>query len=324
MEYFEPDSRWELYQVTSVEEYIEKFVVKGKFNQTVPTDIQEAWQTVEYILAHAYYHWPMYDEGFKKALLIIEMAVKLKAKELEVDLKTKPNKEGKVFDKKLSWLIKDVFRQEHNKFLKDDIDRARNIRNFLVHPDSNTYLGGMGNIKGNLMLAVNVLNNIFQSNEQHKVLYEKGIDIADSLRGFNNELLVLEYSKPSILIDQVLDFKLVNNKLYLFLNPVRNNIKEVLEHHYSLYPEIICLSEYEINSKEIKGISEEGCQVKIYNTSKVENINTHQTYLLHIENSDGSNWEICVLGLKQNTSWRMVELEYKNLEGIEKAEMVNN
>ena len=59
MEYFEPDSRWEaLYQVTSKEEYADKFVVKGKFHNAVPADIQDAWQTVEYILAHAYYHWP--------------------------------------------------------------------------------------------------------------------------------------------------------------------------------------------------------------------------------------------------------------------------
>ncbi len=313
MEYFEPDSRWELYQVSSKEEYTEKFVVKGKFHSCVPTDIQDTWQTVEYILAHAYYHWPMYDEGFKKALLIIEMAVKLKAKELGIDLKTEPNKKGKVFDKKLSQIIKEVFNQEHNKFLKDDIDRARNIRNFLVHPDSNTYMGGMGNIKGNLMFIVNVLNGIFKNNEEHIALYQKSIDIADSLREFNDELLVLEYDKPSILIDQILDFKLINNNLYLFLNPVRNNIKEILAHHYSLYPEVICLHEYKIGSTELIGITPEGRQIRIFKTDKAQNLDIHQNYLSQIDANKDGDWEICVIGLKQNTSWRMVELEYESL-----------
>ena len=314
MEYFEPDSRWEaLYQVTSAAEYVEKFVVKGKFHSSVPTDIQDAWLTVEYLLAHAYYHWPMYDEGFKKALLIIEMAVKIKAKELGVNLKTKPNKEGKVFDKKLSQIIKEVFNQEHNKFLKKDIDRARNIRNFLVHPDSNTYKGGMGNIKGNLMLIVSVLNTIFNNNEEHIAQYQKSVDVADSLREFNIELLVLAYDKPSILIDQILDFKLINNNLYLFLNPVRNNIKEILAHHYSLYPEVICLQEYDIGSNELKGITPEGRQIRIYKTDKAQNLITHQTYLSQIEESEKGNWEVCLIGLKQNTSWLMVELEYENL-----------
>ncbi|WP_430934013.1 hypothetical protein [Saccharicrinis sp. 156] len=311
--YYQSDTRWELYNIKDKEDYCSKMLVKGRFHDQVPDDIKDAWKTVEYLLAHSFYHWQMYDEGFKKALLIIEMAVKLRAKELGMSLKTEPNKKGKVFDHKLVNIINKVFVGEHYLFLKNDIDRARKLRNHQVHSDSNTYMGGMGNIKSNLMLAVNVLNTIFQSNEHQIALYQKSIDIADSLRGFKNELLVLEYSKPSILIDQVLDFKLMNNKLYLFLNPLRNNIKEILAHHYSLYPETICLSEYEINSKEIRGISEEGCQVRIYKTSKAGNLSTHQAYLSHIENSDRSDWEICVLGLKQNTSWKIVELEYENM-----------
>src|SRR5690554_2604864 len=98
MEYFEPDSRWKLYQVFSLEEYVEKFVVKCKFHKDVPADIQDAWQTVEYLLAHAYYHWPMYDEGFKKALLIVEMAVKLRAKELDIPLKNQNNRDKRLVD----------------------------------------------------------------------------------------------------------------------------------------------------------------------------------------------------------------------------------
>lgn len=318
MEYFEPDSRWELYQVTTKEEYVDKFVVKGKFHSDVPTDIQDAWQTVEYLLAHAYYYWPMYDEGFKKALLIVEMAVRFRAKELGVSLKKQNNSDSRLVD-----IINDVFQEPHFQFLKDDINRARKIRNSQFHPDSNSYMGGLGNmVSNNLKLIVIVLNDIFKSSEEHKTLYQRSFNVSGSIEGFENALLVLEYNKPSILIDQILGFKIIKDKLYLFLNPIRNNISEILSHHYNLYPKVICLSEYEINSNGIKGITPEGDSVRIFKTNKKENLETHKAYLSKINRGENSDWRICLEGLKHNTSWKMVELEYEghkeNELGIER------
>jgi len=34
----------------------------GHFHAQVPDDIQESYKTVEYLMAHAWYHWPMFDE----------------------------------------------------------------------------------------------------------------------------------------------------------------------------------------------------------------------------------------------------------------------
>ncbi|TDO05430.1 hypothetical protein [Sunxiuqinia elliptica] len=313
MEYFEPDSRWELYQVTSAEEYVDKFVVKGKFHCAVPSDIQDAWQTVEYILAHAYYHWPMYDEGFKKALLIIEMAVKLKAKKQNIPISGERNKNGKTFEKKLSRLIDELFSAEHYLNLKTNIDRARRIRNHQVHPQSHTYMGGMGNIKSNLRLIVNVLNDIFRNEEKHVECYNRTLELSRALSIFDKSLLVLEHDEPSILIEQILDFSLRNNKLYLFLNPVRININEILSHHYSLNPKVVCLEKFQMDKNELKGVSSKGTKIRIYKTEKPENQKVFNDYLMQIAEADKIDWVTCYSVLKHNTGWEKVKLIYEDL-----------
>ncbi len=313
MQYFEPDSRWELYQISSVEEYVDKFVVKGKFQSAVPNDIQESWQTVEYLLAHAYYHWPMYDEGFKKALLIIEIAVKLKAKEKGIALEEKANKAGKQFEKKLSKLICEVFVGKHYQILQNDIDRARNIRNILVHPDRNTYNGAIGNIKGNLMFLINVLNDIFRSEEEHFQRYQNSVELSEAFKVFDKSLLVLEYHKPSILIEKILDFSLMNNKLYLFLNPVRTNISEIMSNHFSLNPEVVCLEKFEMEGSELKGITSGGTEIRIHKTDKPENQNLFNDYLIQIAQGDKMDWVIYHSALQNNTGWKKVKLIYEDL-----------
>ncbi len=313
MKYFEPDCRWELYQVFSVEEYIKQFVVKGKFHKGVPEDIQDAWKTVEYLLAHAYYHWPMYDEGFKKALLNIEMAVKLKAKEKDISLKEEPTKAGMVFDKKLSKLIHEVFNGEYYQVLRNEIDRARNIRNFQVHPDRNTYTGPIGNIKGNLMFLINALNDIFRSNEEHMERYRRTVKLSEALKVFDKSLLVLDYHKPNILIEQILDFKIVSGKLYLFLNPVRTNISEILKHHYSLQPEVVCMDRYQMKVNEIQGTTPDGEEIRIYKTEKPENLKIFKDYQIQVAQADKLNWETCYSGLQHNTGWKKVKVEYDAL-----------
>lgn len=80
MKWFEADTRWELFNMKSREDFINNYVVTGKFHNAVPKDIVTAFETVSYLMAHSYYHWPMMDEAMTKALLVMEMAVKIKAK----------------------------------------------------------------------------------------------------------------------------------------------------------------------------------------------------------------------------------------------------
>jgi hypothetical protein len=76
--FYTPDTRWDFYQISDEEEFAEKLVIEGVFHQEVPEDVIEAYETTEYLMAHLYYYWPMYDEAFNKVLFTIEMGIKLK------------------------------------------------------------------------------------------------------------------------------------------------------------------------------------------------------------------------------------------------------
>ena len=140
MEWYQPDKRWEIWDIKTKEEFVDKFVVPGKFHNKVPQDVVEAFKTVSYLMAHAYFYYPIYDEAMSKALLVMEMAVKFKAKELAVNLKLEPNKKGDVYDKKLYQVIEEICERKHLKFLQPEFDRARNMRNSKMHPDKHVIM----------------------------------------------------------------------------------------------------------------------------------------------------------------------------------------
>ena len=110
--YFQPHTLWKVFGAKNRKEYLEKYVIEGRFHSAVPQDVVEAYITAEYIMAHAYYHWAMYDEAPNKIYRIFEMAVKLLAKEKEIPL-TITTRRGKVKDKKLYDLIEEVCQGEH-------------------------------------------------------------------------------------------------------------------------------------------------------------------------------------------------------------------
>jgi hypothetical protein len=135
MKWLEPDERWELFSIKSFEDFINSYVVIGKFHNQVPEDIVNAFETVSYLMVHSYYHYPMMDEAMTKALLIMEMGVKIKAKQSGIDLETVLNKKGKRNAKILKDLIDEVCEVNGLNFLKKDFDRVRDLRNSKMHPE---------------------------------------------------------------------------------------------------------------------------------------------------------------------------------------------
>ena len=165
--YLEIDDRWAIFSTNSMDEHIQNNVVKGVFGKAVPKDIIGDFKTIEYQQVYAYYHWPLMDEALSKGLRLLEMAIKLKAKELEIPLGTAGLKPK---DKNFNQLINEVCSVEPLVHLKETIHHLRNIRNSTTHRDSNSYMGGMGGlVKRNLMRLVNLINDLFLDPEELKV-----------------------------------------------------------------------------------------------------------------------------------------------------------
>lgn len=319
MKWLQPDTRWELFSMKSHEDFVNNYVVIGKFHDQVPEDIVTAFETVSYLMVHSYYHWPMMDEAMTKALLVMEMAVKLKAKQENIALETRPNKNGKTFQKKLVTLINEVCEMNNLDFLKSDFDRVRTIRNSRMHPERHYYVGALGRTEGNVMLFMNIINVLFLEKKDIELLLERRQQLTEELEVFKNGNFVLEYNNTKILIDIVHYHKYVkyNNKelLLLLVNPVLNNAFQYLTDQKFEEPLIMALKEFKINGLTLVGTDLNDDEVKIETTYKEENIAKFLLYNEELKKVSDHDISVYNAFCSRKALWKMEEMVYENCWG---------
>lgn len=319
MKWFEADTRWELFNMKSREDFINNYVVTGKFHNAVPKDIVTAFETVSYLMAHSYYHWPMMDEAMTKALLVMEMAVKIKAKKDNIALETPPNKSGKTFQKKLVTLIDEVCDVNHLDFLKLDFNRARNLRNSRMHPEQHSYMGALGKPTGNMMLFMNIINFLFLEKAAIEKLKARRQELKEELQLFQNGNFVLEYNKTKILIDIVHYHKYVTfgdkELLMLLVNPVLNNAFQYITEQKFDDPIVIALKEFKINGLTLEGRDLNGGMVKIETTYKEENMLKFLKYNEELKKVSDHDISVYNTFCSGKALWEMEKLIYENCWG---------
>jgi hypothetical protein len=310
MKWYEPENIWDIYGINNREEFVERYVVEGKFHDNVPEDISKSFVTVSYLLANSYYHWPMFDEAMSKLLLIMEMAIKLKAKQLEISIK-----KGKR-DRRLVDIIDDVFKNEDLLFLKPDFDRARNLRNIKMHPERHSFMGAFGRAHDNAQLFVNVMNLLFIDKSILKNITIKNNELNEQLNVFKNNLFVLEYNHTKILIVNLHYIKYVegvsNCLSLLYVDPIFTNVHEVFVDKKYPEPLIISLTDLNVEDDELNGIDLKGEPVKIYKTEKPENIKKWHQYASEIQGIDQKEIDTYIQVNSSPVLWEMEKIIYEN------------
>ncbi|WP_289044080.1 hypothetical protein [uncultured Olleya sp.] len=314
MDWYEPDTRWNLY-TTSREDFVNKFVVEGKFHNNVPQDIVNSFKTATYLLAHSYYHWPMIDEAMSKVLLILEMTIKLKAKQLDIPLEKK-TKNNRTIKKRLVDIIDAVFKKEDLQFLKADFNRARNLRNIKMHPERLFYMGAMGFTDANARLFVNTINLLFLDTKKLKALQSKIECIEANLQPFKTGLQVLEFQNKKILIDGFYMFKYrefnTNKLLMLYLNPLTTKVQEQFVEHKYTEPLVLTFTDFEIKEDSIEGVDLDGKPIKIYTNDKEQNLKTYYDYNEALSKVSESDINTFVNSNSSKALWQMERIVYEN------------
>ena len=195
--YHTPDSTWEAWDCYTFGQFISKFLVKGVFHPNVPEDVVKSYLIVEHMVAHAWYYYPAMDEALSKALLITEMAVKLRCRELGLQTSIK-SVNGKILDVKLAKLTDQLLQLEPDKDIEHLLHWARINRNRIAHPNQHSY--GMG-IMVNFKFVVSLLNLLFLTNEAVKNQITQRFNNSDM---FSN-------SKNMNIFDQIIG-KIVTNE----------------------------------------------------------------------------------------------------------------
>lgn len=133
------DRRWEtFYGDISIEDFKDKKLPKFYFKKEVNQEIKESFEIVSKLLTYAYFEYTFLDVAVTKALHMLEMALKIRYRELN---------EGKDWnEKKPLKALMDWF-QEHHYFESNNpsfLNHVREIRNHLSHPIRNNLAGTVG------------------------------------------------------------------------------------------------------------------------------------------------------------------------------------
>lgn len=322
MKWFEADTIWDsVYKITSQQEFVEQFVVESKFHNKVPKDCVEAFETVSYLIAHSYYHYNLLDVALNKMLLSIEMAVKLKAKEHNIQLKLHPNKQGKAFDKKLVQLIEEVGKATQLEFLIPDFERARNLRNTFMHPENHSVMGIFAATKKNFVHFNNVINQLFLNPSETETLVLKRAEINKDFENFKenfaSKLFVLNNSKQKVLINDIHHHKYFtfNQKqlLFLLVNPLLLNVREKITNHQFGPPYVLILKEFSFTKDKITGVDIEDNTIEIQPTTNPQDWEQLKIYLGEMDLISENHIQIFNAHRSSEALWQIEKVVYNEI-----------
>jgi hypothetical protein len=279
MNYLESDIIWKSFGVTSDTDFIDKFVLKGKFHSLVPVIIVEDYKLVERLLFYSYFHYPLLDEAFSKSTRIFEASVTLK---LEiVGLKKKEGFES--LHSKLNRLEKYCSKDLHQQWLA-----AKEWRNSFAHREAGVLMGItlINALKHNL----NMINSLFLD---VTAIHEKEKEHGKLLKKCEHLLygqFILDDGIKKILICAARPYttgitKNVGKSLWVFI-PISSN-KEIIAS--SDFPKaiILTLEDLYISANGLSAIeSSTEKSITINATDKFENIekfNGHNARLNALE-----------------------------------------
>ncbi len=288
--YHEPDSTWDAFGIKDFSEFNERNVIKGQFHKNVPEDIIKSYKIVEYLMAHSYYHYPMYDEAITKATLIFEMAIKLRCTQLDIKLK---NNNGR--EKILNNLIKELANKESIKDMSQVFNWIRQIRNFRVHPERMTF--GFGVVSNIFHPLVALLNKMFHNSETWSEITNQYNLIEEDFIKTLSTSLILNYNDKRYIIHKIelLDAVKVNDSwIYnIVLHPIINNLLKNLIDGKVSPPLVFTITNLTLHNEKLMGEiydSNESILIEVNNDERnIETIKKYESELSTLNESKNSS-----------------------------------
>lgn len=269
--FLEPDPLWEAFGINSQQEYVDKYVIKGKFHSHVPEAVRNDFRIVERLLFYSYYHYPILDEVYSKLTRIFESSVNLRMQELNIKVK----KNDGLFRKL------ELLEPHLSENLSKSFDGVRKLRNSLAHPNT---VGLMGiTIFNGIYTLCNLLNQLFLDKESIDKYDSKVESYASQSKHLQKGLYILEYQHSKLLIESALPVAIGGNSdtlssLWVF-HPVLSRFSKTKDDYKLTYPIILSLKEVKI---EKSGISAKELHsndlVELVITEKKENIRKQENF----------------------------------------------
>lgn len=284
-EFHQPDSRWVSFGYPTYESYLETFLIRGNFHSRVPEPVVKSFETVEYMMAHAYYHYPMYDQALNSTLLVVELAIKLKCKELSIPIANK-NKTGKAIPVPLEQLVKKIHSTELSKELELDLVAFKELRNAMMHPERHSYMGGMS--MAYIVRSVNLLNALFAPLSFYDLRNSLLATHKKDILRFQGKVMEMYWGDEKYIVQhiEITDLIVSNGatKVCVFVQNVPD-WSEYTDTDQGFFPGCsFYLEEITLTETEVTGINiTDGLPLRIFVSTNEDYISKTQQYLKYID-----------------------------------------
>jgi hypothetical protein len=270
--YHLPDPTWEIWNINNHDEFIEKFMVKGKFHQKVPAEIIKEYAVVERLICYSYYYYPIIDEAFAKLTRLFESAVKLRLNELGL---IDNGRHGNLIDKlrKLKPYTTDQAYQKLNK--------VREIRNVFAHPEANQFFGIA--IHKAFISIINLLNILFLDKSILELNDSSYDQLKKEAKHLKDDLCVFNFNSKKYLVLSVVPGVFYKSdsisKTLWILKPVLNDFPQNPVQANFVEPFFLRLKDLVIDNEGIKGIDlVSGQSIEVTKTNNKADIEKYKNY----------------------------------------------
>ncbi len=303
MKYYEPDSIWEnVWEYKTRDEFATKILKKGRFHKNVPENIIKEYETVEYLISHSYFHYPLIDEAFSKCTRIFEQSIHQRVKELGIKCSERETLNNKI--KKLENYTSEELNKQWNNI--------RKIRNSFAHPKESS-LRGITIINA-FSHIITIINTIFLE----KLVIEKKENEFKKIKSicskYDNDLYILERKKLKYLIRSIIPYTSdLKSKKFLFVaHPVFKGLKSDSFNNIPM-PFFLTLSDIDFKENGIEAkekTSEE--LVRIYETTDKKNVKIRNEYINLLKQFEGSELDKYWFIVKNEIGKKISEFHYEH------------
>jgi hypothetical protein len=275
-EFHTPDSMWEVWNINSHKDFIDKYMVKGKFHSNVPDEIQKEFEVVERLLCYSYYSYPLIDEAFSKATRTFEAAVKKRLEVLDISIKKNASSLNQMLEK---------LEQHTSPQLITEWHKARRVRNIFAHPNPGQLFGIT--VFRSFIQMVNILNTLFLDKKQVEKNEALLAKLKQETSSYNNGLYKLEIDDKAFLVWSIIPhyaFKTKNGlKSFWVFHPVLTYFPQTSDKLDFSLPICLRLEKVKYSKNKIVAINlKDNKTIKVSLTDKIENKNAlakHKTLL---------------------------------------------
>ena len=282
-----PDPRWELWQCSTHQEYLNRFYIPGKFNSEVPKEVKAAYETVERLISYSYFYYPMTEEVISKMSRIFEMAVRKRAKALGI--KT---------DGLYNLIIKIKKHPDTDGEWAEEWDELKRVRDIYSHPENQNFFGPMS--LRSVYPMINIINSIFCP----RVLLEEARVRLDRLKKtmitFVDGVFIIEHQNVNFLIRSIIPVSVSHDNersLWLIL-PVGNGFPKTMDEYNDMNPILLRLKGITYKDGILEAFKYPSNErIRLYRTDHPVNLKTASNYQRYITEADDDVQQVHLMNI---------------------------